>query len=134
LGQGTDNDRVKHILVVDDDALMLSMIGRALQDYEVTLARDGEEALRFTAPGTRLDLLITDYLMPAMMGDELIGRIRERRPSLKALVISGHGRLLEREVPDWWLAQAHLEKPFSIVALRDLVVRLIGPPHGRDAR
>ena len=125
---------VKHILVVDDDALMLSMIGRALQDYEVTLARDGDEALRVTAPGMRLDLLITDYLMPAMMGDELLGRIRERRPSLKALVISGHGGLLEREMPDWWRAQPHLEKPFAISALRDLVVRLIGPPFGRETR
>ena len=121
---------VKHILVVDDDALMLSMIGRALHDYEVTLARDGDEALRLTAPGMRLDLLITDYLMPAMMGDELLGRMRERRPSLKALVISGHGGLLEREMPDWWRAQPHLEKPFAISALRDLVVRLIGPPYG----
>ena len=125
---------VKHILVVDDDALMLSVIGRALQDYEVTLARDGDEALRLTAPGMRLDLLITDYLMPAMMGDELLGRIRERRPSLKALVISGHGGLLEREMPDWWRAQPHLEKPFAISALRDLVVRLIGPPFGRETR
>ncbi|PYR08528.1 MAG: hypothetical protein DMG00_15025 [Acidobacteria bacterium] len=125
---------VKHILVVDDDALMLSMIGRALQDYEVTLARDGDEALRVTAPGMRLDLLITDYLMPAMMGDELLGRMRERRPSLKALVISGHGGLLEREMPDWWRAQPHLEKPFAISALRDLVVRLIGPPFGRETR
>jgi DNA-binding NtrC family response regulator len=126
--------RVKHILVVDDDALMLAMIGRALQDYEVTLARDGDEALRLTTPGMRLDLLITDYLMPAMMGDELLGRMRERRPSLKALVISGHGGLLEREMPDWWRAQPHLEKPFTISALRDLVTRLIGPPHGSDAR
>jgi len=125
---------VKHILVVDDDALMLSVIGRALQDYEVTLARDGDEALRVTAPGMRLDLLITDYLMPAMMGDELLGRMRERRPSLKALVISGHGGLLEREMPDWWRAQPHLEKPFAISALRDLVVRLIGPPYGREMR
>ncbi|PYQ84618.1 MAG: hypothetical protein DMG02_30540 [Acidobacteria bacterium] len=125
---------VKHILVVDDDALMLSVIGRALQDYEVTLARDGDEALRVTAPGMRLDLLITDYLMPAMMGDELLGRMRERRPSLKALVISGHGGLLEREMPDWWRAQPHLEKPFAISALRDLVVRLIGPPFGRETR
>jgi DNA-binding NtrC family response regulator len=82
----------------------------------------------------RLDLLITDYLMPAMMGDELLGRMRERRPSLKALVISGHGGLLEREMPDWWRAQPHLEKPFSIFALRDLVARLIGPPHGRETR
>jgi CheY-like chemotaxis protein len=125
---------VKHILVVDDDALMLSMIGRALQDYEVTLARDGDEALRLTTPGMRLDLLITDFLMPAMTGDELLGRMRERRPSLKALVISGHGRLLEREMPDWWRAQPHLQKPFSISALRDLVARLIGPPHEHDTR
>lgn len=119
---------VKHILVVDDDALMLSLIAKALADYEVTLARDGDEALLFTESGRRLDLIITDYLMPAMMGDELLGRIREHHPRLKALIITGHGEVLEREVPEWWHAEAHLEKPFTMAALRDSVTQLIGPP------
>jgi len=122
-----DDKRLKRILVVDDDALTLQVIARALEGYEVTVARDGDEALRLVEPGSRIDLLITDYLMPTMMGDELLGLIRERRPSLKTLVITGHSEILERELPEWWTGQPHLDKPFSIAALRDTVTRLIGP-------
>jgi CheY-like chemotaxis protein len=116
----------KRILLVDDDALMLELVARALPEYEVMTARDGEEALQLAVPGRRFDLLITDYLMPSMMGDELIARLRERRPSLKALVITGHGTVLERELPEWWSKQPHLAKPFSVAALREAVVKLIG--------
>jgi len=122
-----DVKKLKRILVVDDDALTLQVIARALEGYEVTVARDGDEALRLAAPGSRIDLLITDYLMPTMMGDELLGRIRERRPSLKTLVITGHSEILERELSEWWTGQPHLTKPFTIAALRDTVTRLIGP-------
>ena len=117
---------VKHILVVDDDGLMLSLMTKALSDYHVTVARDGEEALHIAGPETPLDLLITDYLMQSMMGDELLGRLREQRPNLKALIITGHGDTLARELPEWWRAEAHLAKPFSIAVLRDRVARLIG--------
>lgn len=119
---------MQHILVVDDDALMLSLIAKALPDYRVTLARDASEALHLADHHVSLDLIITDYLMPEMTGDELLGRLRERRPALKALVVSGHGAILEREVPDWWRAEAHLDKPFTLAALRDAVERLIGQP------
>ncbi len=123
---------MKRILLVDDDALMLELIARALGGYEVMTARDGDEALRLAAPGRRFDLLITDYLMPSMLGDELIARLRERRPNLKALVITGHGSVLERELPDWWNDMPHLAKPFTMGALREAVVRLIGEPTGAD--
>ena len=117
---------VKHILVVDDDALMPQLIQRALPEFEVTIAPDAELALQLAAPGQPIDLLITDYLMPSMMGDELLARLRERRPNLKALIISGHGETLSRELPEWWAREAHLSKPFRIEDLRDAVARLIG--------
>jgi len=116
---------VKHILVVDDDQSVLKMLTRALGAYELTIARCGSEAL-LLAGQCQPDLLITDYLMPEMTGDELIARMREMRPSLKALVITGHGDVLDRELPDWWQAEAHLAKPFRIQALRDVVSTLIG--------
>ena len=116
----------KRILVVDDDSSVLQMLTRALDAYELTLARDGMEALALAKMQPTLDLLITDYLMPEMTGDELIARIREQRPQLKALVITGHGDLLDRESPDWWRAEPHLSKPFRIQALRDAVETLIG--------
>ena len=118
---------MKHILIVDDDALMLTLIGRALPDYRLTLARDGDEALA-AAGQSRIDLLITDYLMPSMTGDELLGRLRETQPDMKALIVTGHGPVLAGEVPEWWQSEAHLDKPFRIDALREAVIDLIGLP------
>jgi CheY-like chemotaxis protein len=115
---------VKRILLVDDDTSVLQMLARALTSYELTTAHDGQEALA-VANGQPVDLLITDYLMPQMTGDELIARMREQRPHLKALMITGHGDLLDRESPDWWRDVAHLAKPFRIQALRDAVETLL---------
>lgn len=116
---------VKKILVVDDDSSVLQMLTRALTAYDLMVARDGAEALLLAGLQPNLDLLITDYLMPEMTGDELIARMREQRPHLKALVITGHSDLLDREAPDWWRTEAHLAKPFRIQALRDAVESLL---------
>jgi CheY-like chemotaxis protein len=124
---------MKHVLVVDDDALMLSLIERVLADYDVKVMQDGEAALAFASQLVPIDLIITDYLMSSMMGDELIGRLRQLRPGVKVLIITGHGGILEREVPDWWRAESHLSKPFGAGELREAVQRLIGPPDVRAA-
>jgi CheY-like chemotaxis protein len=115
----------KKILVVDDDSSVLQMLTRALTNYDLTIARDGAEALLLAGRHPNLDLLITDYLMPEMTGDELIARMREQRPHLKALVITGHSDLLDREAPDWWKTEEHLAKPFRIQALREKVESLL---------
>ena len=121
-------------MVVDDDSSVLQMLTRALTGYELTLARDGSEALMLSGRQGPLDLLITDYLMPEMTGEELIARMRVERPRLKALVITGHSDLLDRESPEWWKTEAHLAKPFRIQALRDKVESLLDsdqPPKAR---
>ena len=120
----------KKILVVDDDSSVLQMLTRALTSYDLTVARDGSEALLLAGRQVNLDLLITDYLMPKMTGDELIARMREQRPHLKALVITGHSDLLDRESPEWWKAEAHLAKPFRIQALRDKVELILNSDRG----
>ena len=124
---------MKRILVVDDDSSVLQVVARALDAYDLRVARGGIEALALAKMQTTLDLLITDFLMPEMTGDELIARMREQRPHLKALVITGHGDLLDRESPDWWRTEPHLSKPFRIQALRDAVQTLIGEGTGRDS-
>jgi len=118
---------VKHILVVDDDVLLSALIQRTLHDCNVMIAPDGQTAIALATPGQLLDLLITDYLMPSMTGDELLARLRARRPNLKALIITGHAETLARELPDWWAREAHLAKPFTVDALRGAVDRLVGP-------
>jgi CheY-like chemotaxis protein len=123
----------KRILLVDDDVSVLSMLTRALTSYDLVVAHDGPEALA-ASNGRPLDLLITDYLMPAMTGDELIARMRAQRPDLRCLVITGHGDLLDRESPDWWREVAHLAKPFRIQALLDAVENLLSASSSLTAR
>ena len=116
---------MKRILIVDDDAAVLEMLTRALSSlYDVAAAHDGPEALSLAETQT-VDLVITDYLMPIMTGDELIVRFRAVQPTAKVLVITGHGDLLDREGPDWWRDVPHLGKPFRIQALRETVASMI---------
>lgn len=111
------------ILIVDDDSVLLRLLARALADYGVVTAQDGVEALALLDSYDPA-LLITDYLMPEMTGTELIARARKHKPSLKALMLTGHGDLLQNE--PWWTEERHLPKPCSTYELRKAVSDLIG--------
>ena len=119
---------MKRILIVDDDSSVLQFLGRVLHGYRVSLARDPDEALIIAANLGSLDLVITDYMMPSMTGAELIGRLRERRPALKILILTAHDAILDAEHPPWWLQEAHIGKPVTIEELQAAVTKLIGPP------
>ena len=71
---------MKTILVVDDDSAVLDVVGRALEGYRVWLARDPDEGMQMAASLPTLELLVTDFMMPSMTGDELIGWLRAERP------------------------------------------------------
>jgi CheY-like chemotaxis protein len=118
----------KHVLVVDDDTLILSLVERALEGYRVSTARDASEALARLATTEWIDLLITDYLMPVMTGDELVGRARAKRADLKVLVLTGHSQAIESADPGWWASERHVNKPFRVAELRVAVRDLIGAP------
>ena len=118
----------KHVLAVDDDAAMLMVITRTLADYNVSTARDATEAMAILSARDPIDLLITDYLMPGMTGEELTHHARATRDGLKILVITGHAHAVEHAEPEWWGKEAHLAKPFRVLALREAVDALIGPP------
>ncbi len=119
---------MKHVLIVDDDATVLNAFGLALEGFRLSLARDPVEALVLSEGTNRLDLLITDFLMPSMTGDELVARVRARHPRVKALIVTGHSDFLDGEAPEWWTTEAHLSKPFGATVLQRTVNDLIGPP------
>ena len=84
---------VKRVLVVDDDAGIRDVVALLLEDegYEVSTARDGEEALEVLGPadgGERdpLDAILLDFSMPRCDGEEFSRRYRER-PGQKAPII-----------------------------------------------
>lgn len=81
----------RRVLVVDDERFFREAIRDALSadGVECDLAESGEEALKL-ADDPRLGAVILDVRLPGMSGIEVLGRLRERRPSLRAIVLSAH--------------------------------------------
>jgi PAS domain S-box-containing protein len=106
------------ILLVEDQKNVREFIAKALRRfrYRVVAAGDGEEALRVCAE-QRVDVLVTDVVMPSMSGVELARRARLVQPGLRALFISGYSE--ETHEREWASLgdEQILQKPFAPEAL-----------------
>ncbi|GIK99636.1 MAG: transcriptional regulator [Alphaproteobacteria bacterium] len=81
------------ILVIDDEEMVRATIRMRLEQggHEVVEAGDGNEGLA-TLERYAVDLVVTDIIMPEKEGIETIRAIRQRRPELAIVAISGGGR------------------------------------------
>jgi len=79
------------ILVAEDETLAAIAIEDMLRDagYDVLLASDGQQALEIAALN-EIDLLLTDLRMPRLSGNELVRKLREGRPGLPVVVMTGY--------------------------------------------
>ena len=114
------------ILIVDDEAPVRAMIGRAVAElgYRVVEAEDGPAALR-AIESERPELVILDYLMPGMDGTEVARQIAAIDPDLPVVFSTGHGAL--RALRDAAGDEASvLEKPFTLAELDALIARSLG--------
>jgi CheY-like chemotaxis protein len=82
----------RHVLVIDDDAVVGRSFDRVLSDkgYEVDTARNGEEGLQ-DIESQDYDVIFTDIKMPGMDGLEVAERIKARCPWTPVVVITGYG-------------------------------------------
>jgi signal transduction histidine kinase/CheY-like chemotaxis protein len=81
------------VLLVEDDRAIRGMLARALRvaGYDVSAAADAEEALALAGrPDARVDVLVTDVMMPGLGGRQLALRLEKERPRLKVLYMSGY--------------------------------------------
>jgi len=81
------------ILAVDDNLAMRNLIIDILEPlgYKVLLASSGNEALEISrTKEEKIDLLLTDVVMPGMSGRQLINKLQSERPGLKAILMSGY--------------------------------------------
>ncbi len=113
------------VLIVEDDKELREMINISLtrRKFTVIEAVDGKEAITHFKPSIT-DLVITDLIMPEEDGLKVIMKLREMKPSLKIIAISGGGKA----GPGSYLnlakalgADAVYSKPFSI---NDLITRI----------
>jgi signal transduction histidine kinase/CheY-like chemotaxis protein len=111
------------ILVVEDDDGTRQVAGRMLADlgYDVLLASGGDEALALAeAHGAKLSLLLTDVMMPGMLGPDVARRMQELLPALPVLFMSGYPGEALSAVPGLQLETDFMVKPFN----RDTLARL----------
>ena len=127
--RSSDTGRAQgHILLVEDDAAVRTSTLRVLSDrgYVVLPAASGEEALELEAAhGGRIDLILTDVVLPGMNGRELAERLAERRPSVPVLFTSGYNDDLILARGTRRDAVRFLPKPFTPSTLLDTVVRIL---------
>ena len=118
------------LLVVEDEKEVREFVVRALERFGYTVfpAPDGEQALRIARlTSGKIDLLLTDIIMPGINGPELVTRVREYLPDVTVLYMSGYSdELLHNHDPNG--GGVHLlEKPFTADQLGEKLRELLDP-------
>ena|SRR2546421_3215482 len=82
----------KTILVVEDTALVLKTVCMILERAEFTVLAAGsaEEAMQLAAATKTIDLLLSDVMMPDMSGPDLALKLKELRPEMRVMLMSGY--------------------------------------------
>lgn len=116
------------ILLVEDEDAVRTFSQRALANkgYEVLAAEDGNAAWEMFENGEvdRLDLMITDVVMPGMDGATLAKKVQEKHPDLKIIFMSGY---TEDKLKDQAEGHIHfLPKPFTLKQLAAKVKDVLG--------
>ena len=113
------------VLIVEDDKELREMLKMSLQrrGFAVQAAENGKEAISHFKPSLT-DLVVTDLIMPEEDGLKVVIKLRELKPAIKIIAISGGGKV----GPGSYLnlakalgADAIYSKPFSI---KDLIVKI----------
>lgn len=125
---GVESARGETILAVEDDAALRKLFRRILErgGYTVLQAANGKEALRvIEQQDGRIDLVISDVMMPVMSGTEMAQRLSERYPLMKILFTSGYAQedIVRHDVQS--PGTSFLQKPIApdvlLRAVRDIL-------------
>ncbi len=137
-GGGVAMNTATSVLVVDDDADLLRLLGMRLQSsgYRPITVASGEEALARLAV-SRPRAVITDLRMQGMDGMALFERIHAADPSLPVIILTAHGTIPDAVAAAQNGVFGYLTKPFEAPELLALLARAVGsgsPETGKPAR
>jgi two-component system cell cycle sensor histidine kinase/response regulator CckA len=116
--------RVGTVLICDDDDAVRKLLGDvlAIGGYRILLARDGEQARSLAAGVTKLDLLVTDIIMPRTSGAQLAAEVRAEHPDVLVLFVSG---CVDPDALESIAGEEFLAKPFLPAALLKRVRQIV---------
>jgi CheY-like chemotaxis protein len=114
----TTEDSPTRLLLVDDEPDVLSTLGEILQEYgyAVVSTWGGEEAVEIASLYDP-NVVVTDFRLPGIDGVTMVRRLRERRPNMRAILVSGHISGQARKRANQEQIQRILEKPLSVPEL-----------------
>jgi PAS domain S-box-containing protein len=116
------------VLLVEDEQALREVTERIFtrDGYRVLTAADGAEAIALTAAyDGPIDLLVTDVVMPHMLGKEVAERIRGLKPDIKVLYISGYARPVLASAGRLDSDVHLLEKPFTASAITQKAAHIL---------
>ncbi|MEV0562388.1 PAS domain S-box protein [Dactylosporangium sp. NPDC050588] len=124
------------VLLVEDEDALREVTRRILtrNGYKVITAANGAEALALVAEATQLDLLLTDVIMPEMVGKELAERVRALRSDVRVLFMSGYAQPVLASQGTLDPSVTLVAKPFTEAELlAEVVAALAVGPTGSGA-
>jgi two-component system cell cycle sensor histidine kinase/response regulator CckA len=123
------------VLVVEDEAPVRRSVARNLVQlgYHVLVAHDGEDALRIAEGQGRIDLLLTDVVMPGIDGPALAGRMRDRWRELPVLFVTGYSADRLARSGAVGPRDQVLEKPYQLVDLARTLQAMLHAAPPREA-
>lgn len=121
------------ILLVDDEAEFASTLAERLilRNFSASVALDGETALKRIAADP-VDLVLLDVMLPGMHGIEVLRRIRETRPELPVILLTGQAGARDGIEGMKQGAKGYLTKPVDLRELLDLFAAIFD--HSGTAR
>ncbi len=123
-----DSDGRPRVLLVDDEAQILSALVRSLrrEGYELLSAQGSRPALRVLKQSARIDLVLTDHKMPGMSGLELLREAASLQPDAARLLITGWAKAIsQREIESHGIA-AVVPKPWEDGELKAVIRKALG--------
>ncbi len=95
--------QAKTVLCVDDhrETLVIRRMLLEVAGYAVMTASSGAEALQLMEQAA-VDAVVLDYRMPGMDGGELAARLRQMRPGLPLIMLSGYAAEIPQKCLNWW--------------------------------
>jgi CheY-like chemotaxis protein len=123
----TDSEHRPSLLLVDDEARVLSALQRALrrEGWLIVAAESSREALEILE-SCEFDVVLSDQKMPGMSGVELLGRIAESHPSTVRFLLTGWSEAISQEALSAAGVEQVISKPWDDVELKTLLRRHLG--------
>lgn len=123
------------ILLVEDEPAVRSLVERVLarSGYRVIATANGAEALERAAAEPRIDLVVTDVMMPGLSGAEVVRRVSALRPGVRALFISGFAEDDALHGAARPAGASFLHKPFTTAELQGAVRAALEPDPSASA-